>query len=135
MGAVPDLIHLYKRILTRILTKIMNCTFTNGVSLLSVELIKKFFPDLPEKFYNTNDCSRLSDTKPLKLFNVKRLFQLHQHFSDQNARILFCYILLMIPTTGTFLNTNPTGFIELCYVVEHTLLLYFYFLRDKFTPN
>ena len=74
--AAPDLIHLYKRILTKFLKRTINYTFSNKAELFSANNIKRLFPDLNEKFFKSNDCSRLSDTKPLKLLSAKRFIEL-----------------------------------------------------------
>jgi hypothetical protein len=131
--ADPDPIHLYKRILTKLLKRIINCSFSNKASQFSTVDLKRLFSDLAGKFFKSNDCSRLSDIKPLKLFNTKRLIELQSKLADPKAKLLYCYILLMLPVTGTFLKCDTVGFIEMCCVVEHVLLNYCTYILNNFT--
>ena len=112
--------------------KIINSTFTSRHNLFSAVGIRRLLSHLPENFYNNNDCSRLSDTKPIKLFNEKKIFLLKDFLNYAQIPQLFCYVLIMLPATGTFLTCNHVGFVELCYVVEHVLLIYHYYLVNIF---
>ena len=41
----------------------------------------------------------------------------------------------MLPATGTFLKCDTVGFVELCYVVEHVLLVYYNYILNNFTSK